>query len=88
MENKKKPFLKVGDSQVLGTKGNILYKQIPCDQFGWIDANVCLPADYELMHLKVHGKKNTVGWCVGRNWDGRVLESEDVVTHWKRNMEF
>ena len=61
------------------------YADIKFDKSGWSDADEYMPGDYDLVHMRVAGKPNIIGWATGRNWDGLRLKLDDKVTAWKRS---
>jgi hypothetical protein len=62
------------------------YHQVTKDEDGWVDASLFLPADYDLLYLKIKGKKGTIrGWISGHEWDGLKYKSGDVVELWKKS---
>jgi hypothetical protein len=76
---------KVGKSIVEGIKPRkFAYRDIPFDEDGWADAERFMPADYDLVFLKIEGKKSVSGWSTGNSWDGLKLEKADKVKYWKR----
>lgn len=76
--------LKVGKDVLNGR--TLSYKFTPCDEGGWIDSRKFMPAEYDLVFIKVEGKKKLTGWWTGWCWDGvnvDIPEGTDVI--WKRN---
>ncbi len=87
-------IVKVGDilSSFRNSKGRInnifvSYNDVEFDENGWADAEKFLPEDYDLVSIRVEGKKDTYGWVVGEYWDGVLLRSRDKVIAWKRELE-
>ncbi len=66
---------------------NFLYNHVAVDEDGWADCNKYLPADYDLVLVKVEGKPVMAGWISGVEWDGLKLQSNDKVKYWKRKEE-
>lgn len=60
------------------------YRHLKTDPDGWVDAKKYLPADYDLMYLKIKDKKSCSGWAVGTKWDGLHISSGDEILYWKR----
>lgn len=60
------------------------YRDVEFDADGWADAKKYLPADYDLMFLKVKDKKSVSGWHVGKKWDGLRLKKDDEILYWKK----
>jgi hypothetical protein len=60
------------------------YVHVKTDIDGWADASVYLPADYDLVILKVEGKNPYFGWFSGTTWDGLKHKEGDKVISWKR----
>jgi len=81
--NKKKEPKKVGkDYPVVFS-----YRDVKTDDDGWVDAAKYLPADFDLVYMKVEGKKTLSGWMSGNNWEGLRLKEGDKVLYWKRKPE-
>lgn len=79
-------MLKVGRDFVLKPKRRrMLYKDVPT-QKGWADAFQYLPANYDLMLLKIQDRPGQTvgGWCFGTKWEGARINKADVITEWKR----
>jgi hypothetical protein len=60
------------------------YRNVDYDAEGWADAKKWLPADYDLVYMKIRGKPTIVGWSVGKEWLGLRLKDGDVITSWRR----
>lgn len=60
------------------------YKDVKYDIDGWVDCNLFLPEDFDLVYMKVEGKKTIPGWISGSSWYGLRYKKEDVVKYWKR----
>ncbi len=55
---------------------------------GWVDANLYLPFDYDLVFAKVIGyTKSVVAWHGGGKWDGLHFIPGSIVKYWKRKQE-
>ena len=80
---------KVGKSKVsVGDKlRNFAYRDIDFDKDGWVDASKYMPIDYDLVFLKIEGKRSVSGWSSGNGWDGLKFNEASKVTHWKRKFE-
>jgi hypothetical protein len=62
------------------------YPMVKYDSDGWADASKYHPIDFDLLYLKIEGKKGTFrGWCSGNRWDGSKLECKDKILYWKRS---
>jgi hypothetical protein len=46
-----------------------------------------LPADFDLVYLRLERERTIPGWISGTNWDAIRLKSTDKVLYWKRKME-
>ncbi len=69
--------------------GKVLsYKFTPCDEGGWIDSRKFIPDFYDLVFIKVEGRKiNLTGWWNGSRWDGVNVDfPAGTELLWKRNM--
>ncbi len=75
-------YIKVGEKE-----RKFAYRDIKFDPDGWADATKFLPADYDLMYLKIKNKKSAAGWSVGSKWDGLKLAPEDEILYWKKKAE-
>lgn len=62
----------------------LTYAKVPNDGNGWVDASQFLPADFDLVTMKIDDANYKSGWFQGRSWDGYKYEPGEVVTHWKR----
>lgn len=62
----------------------VTYADIKYDLDGWVDSQKFLPADYDLVYLKIKDKPTKFGWIVGKRWDGLRVLNEDEVLYWKR----
>lgn len=77
-------MIKVRELKPSGKK-RYSYKDVVHAENGWVNARLYLPADYDLMAVKVKGRNSILsGWCVGRNWEGGTLENQDEVLFWKK----
>jgi hypothetical protein len=72
-------YIKVGEKE-----RKFAYRDIQFDPDGWADAKKFLPADYDLMFLKIKDKKSSCGWSVGTKWDGLKLNQDDEILYWKK----
>lgn len=63
------------------------YRDVKADIDGWVDAKVYLPADFDLVYMKIKGKPTIVGWSVGKEWIGLRLKDDDEVLYWKKKSE-
>lgn len=63
------------------------YKDVKYDEDGWADANKYLPADYDLVYLKIEDQPCVCGWSAGNSWDGLQVKKEDKVLFWKRKFD-
>lgn len=63
------------------------YKDVFYDIDGWADVSKFLPDDYDLVYMKIDGKKTIPGWICGSSWQGLRLKAEDKVLYWKRKPE-
>ena len=75
-------YIKAGDKE-----RKFSYTDVEYDPDNWVDANKYLPADYDLMYLKIKDKKTISGWAVGCNWDGLHFNDKDIVLYWKRKQD-
>jgi len=71
----------------VGLPRSNIYTNVEYDRDGWADAKRFLPADYDLCHLKIQGKKTISGWSTGNKWDGLNLKPQDEVLFWKINKD-
>ena len=63
------------------------YSDVEFDEEGWASAAKFLPEDFDLVYLKIEGKKITGGWINGKKWDGARIYPGDKVISWKRKPE-
>ncbi len=77
-------MMKVGRDKLDETGKTLSYRTVKTDFDGWVDAKHYLPADYDLMYLKIKDKKSSHGWVVGTKWDGLKIEQGDQVLYWKK----
>jgi hypothetical protein len=82
-------ILKVGRDKIDdGMKiRNVTYKDVRYDEDGWADAKRFIPADYDLVYLKIEGEPTTSGWSTGNNWDGLQIKEEHNILYWKKKQE-
>lgn len=59
------------------------YKSVIYDKDGWADASFYLPVEYDLVELKIDGKKDSKGWSTGSGWDGFTVNPDDKVLSWR-----
>ena len=81
-------MIKVGNL-IFDTKKNeerkANYRDVKYDADKWVDATKFLPADFDLVYLKVFGRERDVaGWINGDKWDGLNFKPEYKVLQWKR----
>lgn len=72
-------YIKVGQRE-----RKFSYLDIKLDINGWADAKKYMPADYDLMFIKVRNKNISCGWSVGNKWDGLNLKKDDEIMYWKK----
>lgn len=77
-----KPF-KVG-MQIPNSKKTFSYFMIPSfyDKI-WIDANIYLPLDYDLVDIKLENKI-VKGWHALGKWDGLNFPKNAIVNFWRK----
>lgn len=75
---------KVGLIEKIGSKHRFSYSQVKYDDFGWAEAEVYLPLDYDLVEVKNEENKVNSAWVIGIEWDGYRLKNNTKVTHWRR----
>lgn len=76
---------KVGDTNDLSHEKTLTYPMVTYDADGWADASLFHPIDYDLLYLKLKGKKGVIrGWCSGNHWDGLKMQDGDKVVYWKK----
>lgn len=63
------------------------YKDVHFDFDGWADSSRFLPGDFDLVYLKIEGKKTISGWSTGTAWDGLKLEKDSNILFWKRKLD-
>jgi hypothetical protein len=80
---------KVGRDKIQVLKDrSFTYKDIIYDDDGWADARKYLPADFDLVHLRLKdGTPNLTGWHTGKEWEGLRIKEQDEVTFWKRKLD-
>jgi hypothetical protein len=79
---------KVGRDYIdLSMKRKFSYRDIQSESDGWVDASRYLPADYDLMSLKIKGKDILCGWSVGAKWDGLKIKKSDKILFWKKKSD-
>ena len=62
----------------------ISYRHVRFDEDGWADASKWLPADYDLVFLKLERGPTIAGWAYGNEFLGLKLKDDDKVLYWKR----
>jgi len=91
MEKQDKEMIKVGTKKIsnVGHKHPIeyLYSDVEYDQDGYADASKYLPADFDLVSMKIEGQKPLPGWSHGRSWDGLNLKPGSKIISWKKMQE-
>jgi len=63
----------------------LTYAKVPNDGNGWVEAHKYLPANYDLVLMKI-GDTYKPGWYQGNSWEGYKYEPGEEVTHWKRTV--
>lgn len=63
------------------------YRDVSYDTDGWADAKKWIPADYDLVWMRIKNRKTIVGWAVGKKWYGLRLRHGDEVEFWKKKPE-
>jgi hypothetical protein len=63
------------------------YRDVKFDLDGWADSKEYLPEDYNLVYMKIEGRKTIPGWSIGSSWSGLRLKLTDQVIYWKRQTE-
>lgn len=63
------------------------YIHVNYDKNGWADATKYLPANYDLVLLKLENGKFCNGWLNVNTWDGLHLKPTDKVLYWRRKLE-
>lgn len=59
------------------------YKQIPCDENGWVKAEKYKPYPFDLIYLK-RDKKVKIGWWTGLNYYCPRNPKFDNIQLWKK----
>lgn len=78
-------MIKVGEAkEEIKKSPRYSYYDVQFNEDGWADAQLYLPADYDLLTLIVRGRGKVSGWSVGHFWDGGNLRKQDKVLFWKR----
>lgn len=62
----------------------IQYRHVPLDEDGWVDAEKYLPADYDLVFMKLEKGPTIAGWSYANGFEGLRLKPDDKVLFWKR----
>lgn len=63
------------------------YRDVHFDIDGWADSKQYLPDDFDLVYMKIEGKKVIPGWVTGSSWSGLRIKEADQVLYWKRKPE-
>lgn len=72
----------------VGTRIIVKYSNVPATTDGWVLDTRFLPADGDLMDLKIEGLSKTFpGWWNGRQWTGLKIKEDYKIIGWKRRME-
>ncbi len=69
------------------SKSLFCYKHIIYDIDGWVDAKKYLPLDFDLVYIRVKGRKDQMGWHSTNMWDGLDLKKTDEVLFWKKRFD-
>ena len=81
-------MMKVGKDIIVDKKTNkirkLSYRDVEYGIDAWVDANKYLPADFELLYLKID---NSIycGWLNGTKWDGKMVNEKHKINYWKRH---
>lgn len=75
-------YIKIGEKERKFSYRDILY-----DPDGWGDTKKYLPADYDLMLLKIKDKKISYGWIFMTKWEGLKIKQDDEILYWKKNSD-
>lgn len=62
------------------------YRDVVYDDDDWADASRFLPADYDMMSLKLDTGRKIPGWIQGNQWEALRLKPGNQVLFWKRTM--
>lgn len=79
--------LKVGAPYCEHGKRFLSYKMIKTDPGGWVDANLYLPLDYDLVYAKTDKEKTVVVWHASHRWDGLKYDPDSKVLYWKKKTD-
>jgi len=81
-------MMKVGVDKIkIGEKKRkFSYCNVKYDRNGWADASKYLPADYDLLFLKMKDGEIISGWSYGNKWDGLNLKVDHEVQYWMKNV--
>lgn len=63
------------------------YRDVQYDIDGWADATKWLPADYDLVIMRLKNRPTIVGWSVGKEWISLRLKDNDTVLQWRKKPE-
>lgn len=75
---------KIGYHKYLSGDERLTYKTVPKDIDGWVEAKDFLPADYDLVYLRIKNRKIRIGWINGLKWDGAHVNPKDHILAWKK----
>jgi len=59
------------------------YNDIPHSVLDWVDVSIYLPADFDLVELKLSDEKIIRGWHTGHHWDGLRLKHGQEIKFWR-----
>lgn len=60
------------------------YRDFQYDIDGWADSKRFLPADFDLVLMRLEREKIIPGWLSGICWNGLRLKPDDKIMFWKR----
>lgn len=70
-----------------GKERKVTYQDIKNNHDDWINPTDFLPADFDIVSLKIKNRIRIVpGWSIGNGWDGLRLRSKDEVIGWKNDL--
>ena len=67
-----------------GKRRKVSYKDVRFDKDKWANAKSYLPADYDLVYMRLDSDITIAGWSNGNSWEGLRLRENDHVLYWKR----
>ena len=80
--------MKVGRDYIHApSKRKFAYRDIKLDPDGWADVTKYLPADFDLLLLKMSDHTIKHGWRNGNNWEGLRINPSSQVIQWKKNTD-